>query len=375
MTKQKKNKSLMFGGIALGALSLGVFLAILGMSNTVSEISEKAISKTPDAILASAGVSDEKLVSVPVIYYDQKADQCVNLYDISVASDLYKRQFEWESCGYYNKEVEQGLVEYELDENYLPVATGNGILTANRGINMARWFEAIEGQSTSYSGILKMKYQADGAEFVFEAEDFYPLDTAEFSDGDFANKDGHNHLFTMNFAVPFTVLASGAESVEIESDDDTFVFVGNKLVIDMGGVHDVVKGRLVIHENGEVYTGVGGEDLAYTGVNVNEGEGSIVRIFHADRDSEDSVFNVKFIGMNLGVTDTKMAENGDDEIQIAYDPSDPTYVAPLGESSVFRPDSTKGLIVMATIEGMMIVVISILVASVARFMVKQKVNK
>ncbi len=373
--KQKKNKTLMFGGIALGVLSLGAILAIFGMSNTVSEISEKAISKTPDAILASAGVTEEKLVSVPVIYYDQKADQCVDLYDVGLSSDLYKRQFEWTSCGYYNKEIEQGLVEFELDEDYLPVATGNGVLTANRGIDTKRWFSVVDGQSTSYAGTLKMKYQAAGAEFVFEAEDFYPLDVAEFSEGDFANEDRHNHLFTMNFAVPFTVLLSGAEEVEIEADDDTFVFVGNKLAIDMGGVHEATTGRLVIHENGEIYAGVDGEDLAYSGVTVNGGEGSIVRIFHADRDSEDSVFNVKFAGMNLSVTDTKLAEDGDDGIQIAYDPSDPTYVAPLGESSIFRPDSTKGLIVMATVEGVMIVAIAVLVASVARFMVKQKVRK
>ncbi len=373
--KQKKNKRMMFGGIALGVLSLGAILAILGMSNTVSEISEKAISKTPDAILASAGVSEEKLVSVPVIYYDQKADPCVNIYDTGLKSELRKRQFEWTSCGYYNKGVEQGLVEYELNKDYLPVATGDGVLTANRGIDTKRWFSVVDEQSTSYAGTLKMKYQAAGAEFVFEAEDFYPLDVAEFSTGDFTNEDGHNHLFTMSFAVPFTVLASGDEAVEVKADDDTFVFVGNKLAIDMGGVHEVTTGRLAIHENGEVYTGVEGEDLAYSGVTVNKGEGSIVRIFHADRDSEESVFNVKFAGMNLSVMDTKMADNGDDGVQIAYDPSDPTYVAPLGESSVFRPDSTKGLIVMATVEGVMIVAIAVLVVSVARFMVKQKVRK
>ena len=100
-----------------------------------------------------------------------------------------------------------------------------------------------------------------------------------------------------------------------------------------------------------------------------------MRIFHADRDAADSTFNVKFRGMNLSVTDTKLADGGDDGVQVAYDPNDQTYVAPLVESLVFRPDSTKGLIVMATIEGVMIVVVSVLVVSVARFMVKQKAEK
>lgn len=372
--KQKKNKSQVFGWAALGVLGLGIIATIFGLSNTVADIADKAISKTPDAILASAGVSEEKLISVPVIYYDWRADKCVDLYDASLRKELYARQFEWASCGYHNQEVEQGLVDFELNDKYMPVATGAGRLTSNRGANAASWFETAEGRNESYAGALEMQYKAAGAEFVFEADDFYPLDKAEFSAGDSVNKDGHNHLFAMNFAVPFTALASGEESFEVKADDDTFIFVGNKLVIDMGGIHEATAGRFVIHENGEIYAGVDGENLAYTGVNVTEGDGSIVRVYHADRDSASSVFDVKFSGMNLSVTSTELADN-DSGVQIAYDPSDPTYVAPLGETSIFRPDSTKGLMVMATIEGVMIVIVAVLAVSVARFMLKQKVRK
>ncbi len=122
--KQRKNKSRVFGGIALGVLVVGMMLAVFGLSATVGEIADKAVSKTPDAILASAGVSEDKLISVPVIYYDQRMDECVNLYEVSLKEALEARQFEWTSCGYYNKQIEQGLVEFELGGEYLPVATG-----------------------------------------------------------------------------------------------------------------------------------------------------------------------------------------------------------------------------------------------------------
>lgn len=370
--KQQRNKSRIFGGVALGLLVIGVVTVILGLSSTVGKISEKAISKTPDAILASAGVSEDKLVSLPVTYYDQRSDECVNLYDNGMREALSLRQFEWTRCRYYNKEIEQGLAEFELNEDYLPVATGDGDLVSNKGVNFERWFGVVDGKSESYVGNLKMQYVANGAEFIFRSDRFYPLDTVEFSNGDVANRDGHNHLFTMSFAVPFTVLSSGEEEFEITADDDTFVFVGNKLVIDMGGIHSATTARFIIHKSGEIYAGVNGEDLAYSGVNVAAGDGSIVRIFHADRDSDSSVFNVKFSGMNLEVKDVKLADGGDDGVQVAYDPTDPTYVAPLGETSVVRPDSTKGLVVMATIEGVMVVVVSVLMASVARFLIKQK---
>lgn len=371
MKKKRKNGKL-FGIIALGAFVLTVLFAVFSLSSTVKEISEVAISKTPTAILASAGVSEGRSVGVPVLYYDQKVDECVNIYDLSKKDELESRQFEWTECGYMNKQIEQGLVEFELDNEYLPVLV-SGELTPNRGLGgTKRWFSTVDDESTSYTGTIRMDYKADGAEFSFYKSEFYPLDEAEFSKGDFVNEDGHNHLFTMNFAVPFTALLSGNETFMINADDDTFVFVGNKLVIDMGGVHDATTGLFQIHENGEIYVSVDGETMAYSGVNVDNNEGSIVRIYHADRDASDSVFNVRFNGMNLALMDAKLADNGEDNIQVAYDPSDPSYVAPLGESRVFKPSSTKGLIIMATIEGAVLVAFSVFTAIMIKLLMKSK---
>ena len=148
-----------------------------------------------------------------------------------------------------------------------------------------------------------------------------------------------------------------------------FVFVGNKLVIDMGGVHDAKTGVFQISENGDIYSSVDGLDLAYSGVSIDAQNGAIVRIFHADRDSSESVFTVKFSGMNLSVVDTKVAKDGSDEITVAYDPTNPSYV---GESVVFKPSGTKGLIIMATVEGAVLIVFSIFTVIMAKFFLKAK---
>lgn len=369
----KKNKSKKFAVAALATFAVATALAVLGMSATMGEIKGATISSSPTAILASAGLSEEKGVILPVAYYDQRMDECVNTYDASAREAVRGRQFEWASCGYYNKDLEKGLVEYKLSEDYLPVAVG-GKLMSNRGlVDMGRWFDAVEGKSASYIGNLKMEYHADKAEFSFYKEEFYPLDGAEFSAEDSVNEDGHNHLFTMNFAVPFTTLASGDENFEILADDDTFVYIGDKLVIDMGGIHDAVTGRFVINKDGEVYSAVGDEDFAYSGVTVEAGSGQLVRIFHADRNASESVFGIQFAEMNLSVTSTEFADNkSGDGVQIAYDPTDPTYVAPLGESSVVRPDATKGFIVMVTMEGVMVVVFAVLMAAAIRSVVRRK---
>lgn len=375
MKKKKKNQSRAFGLVALGVFVMATMLMIIGFSVTLSDIDEVAISRTPEAILANAGVSEEKDILLPVAYFDQKSDQCVDIYDASASSKLYKRQFEWSGCGYHSKGIETGLVEFELSDDYLPVAVG-GKLTPNRGLtNLDRWFEAVDGKSASYTGNLKLDYTTEGAEFSFYKARFYPLDEVDFSKDDFVNNDGHNHLFTMSFAVPFTALFSGNEEFEIVADDDTFVYVGNKLVIDMGGIHDATSGRFVIHKNGEIYTAIKGKDLAYSGVTIADEEGSIVRIYHADRDADDSTFGVVFRGMNLGVTNAQLADSDAEAVQIAYDPTDPTYVAPLGESSVVEPNNTRGFIVLATIEGLMVIVFSVLMAASIRSVVRRRLQK
>lgn len=370
---KKKKESRQLGVVALVAFIAALVLAVVGLSSTMNAIDEIAISKSPSAILASAGLSENENVYLSVAYFDRKSDECVNMYDAGAKNALKSRQFEWSKCKYYNDEIEKGLIDYELSDEYLPVATGNGKLISNQGLgNLDGWFEAVDGKSANYTGALKLEYQADGAEFVFHHDEFYPLDGAEFSNGDAVNSDGHNHLFTMSFAAPFAVLGSGEEGFAIRADDDTFVFVGNKLVIDMGGIHDAKVGRFTINNEGEVYSAVDDEDLAYSGVKLNPGESSIVRIFHADRDSKSSVFEVKFVGMNLTITDAKLANREEDGVQIAYDPTDPSYVAPLGETSVVKPDGTKGFIAMATIEGVMVVVFAVLIAAAIRSVVRRR---
>ena len=372
MKQMKKMKSQQLGMVALVTFVVAMVLMVVGLSNTMGEIDRIAVSKSPTAILASAGLSEDKNVYLSVAYFDRRSDECTNAYDAKAKEALANRQFEWSSCKYYNKEIEQGLVEDTLSEEYLPVATGNGKLVPNQGLkNFDGWFETVEGKSQSYTGNLKLEYQAEGAEFAFYHDNFYPVDGAEFSDGDVVNRDGHNHLWTMSFAVPFTVLDSGDEAFAIRADDDTFVYIGDKLALDMGGVHEAVTGRFVIRENGEVYTAVGEEGLAYSGIKLNAGDGSIVRIFHADRDSASSVLEVRIKGMNITITDAKLANRKDDGVQIAYDPTDPSYVAPLGETSVVKPDGTKGYIIMATIEGVMVIVFAVLMAAALRSVVRR----
>lgn len=350
---------------------LGMSAIIFSLSNTVRELAVEVTSKQPEAILASANVKNDTVVNVPILYYDQKMDECADIYDVSLFSVVKNRQFEWASCGYFTNALEADMVEGALDEDYLPVASG-GQMLSNRGVwgdNFARWFHAVDGLSTSYAGTLGLVYNESSRIFKYENENFYPLDEIDLAGDESVNSNGHNHLFTLSLGVPFQVIADGSEKFEIAADDDTWVFVGSKLVLDMGGIHDEMSAHFMINEDGEVYAAVGDEDYAYAGVKLNGGDSTVVRIFHADRNSESSVFKLYFANMLPNINNSSLAKSGG--VEIAYNPADPSYVAPLGENMKVAPDRQKTLavsvVVQTTVVCMLAVIVMTAISVVTRY--------
>ena len=343
MKKQKIGQIISISILALTVVAMGGILG--GFIGTAQEISATKEDNKVDVILASANINNSTNVSVPILYYDQEKDACLDIYNISMNEAVSNRQFEWSDCGYYNSEVEAGMVSSKLDDQYLPVATG-GSLLENRGVNgenFKRWFNQVEGKSKSYAGTMNLSYNSETGSFEYKNENYYPLDDITMKSDEFGNK-AHNHLFTLNLGVPFQALLNGGEKFVI-SADDAWVFVGDTLVLDMGGVHDTISGNFIINEDGEVYASVNGEDLAFTGVKLKSGESSIVRIFHADRNGISSEFNLDFVNMLLNITNTSIASE-DGGVEVAYDPTNPSYIAPLGESLTVRPDNRKALMTM-----------------------------
>lgn len=370
--KKKTNKALVFAGVVTCGMVAAIGFTLVGLSKTVGNLSDE-ISKTKvDVILANADIEDETSVSVPILYFDQKADECVNMYESALHSALNERQFEWTKCGYINYEVEQGIVSGVLGADYLPVAEG-GTNTSNKGVtgeNFKRWFSAIDGKSKNIPSVLNMTYSEANSSFDYENEKFYPVDGLGFKDVD---EDGHNHLFTLSLGIPIRVLKSDDQIFEITADDDTWVYVDNKLVLDMGGIHEPVRGVLQIAENGEVNTGIGEEELAYSGTTIN-GDSAIIRVFHADRDSKESVFKMHFEGMVLNMTNATLAKNGDG-VEVAYDPTDPTYVAPLGESMTFGANRSQSMLTASIIQASVLGMLAVVLIAVISIIMKTQKNE
>jgi fibro-slime domain-containing protein len=297
---------------------------------------------------------------VPVQYYAQMPDECVNLYDATAHDRLVERQFEWAKCGYYWGGVDLGMVSGLLGEDGVPVADLGGEMLSSLGVTtdgFRRWFGEEEGKSIARAGVLGLKHNADLRTYAFESEDFYPLEG-------FAPFGGHGseRLFTMSASLPLVVVSNGKGLMSLTADDDTWVFADEELVLDMGGVHGPVDAQLMIDETGEIYAAVGEEELAYSGVRIDSGKLNL-KIFHANRNSGESVFALNIKNMMLDMVSVELARNEQDGVAIAYG-GEATHIAPLGRSVSKGPVRTRSLASAIVIQAFSVGAFSILMAVV-----------
>jgi len=73
-------------------------------------------------------------------------------------------------------------------------------------------------------------------------DEFFPLDSAD-------NKSGHNYYFGMRYDFEFTIGEYvGDMNYEFKGDDDLWVFLDGKRIIDVGGIHDTLTGSADLWE-------------------------------------------------------------------------------------------------------------------------------
>jgi fibro-slime domain-containing protein len=129
--------------------------------------------------------------------------------------------------------------------------------------SFAQWYTDVPGVNLSQLMTLTLVLQPDG-QYVFDDtldEDyageggFFPIDDVLY--GNSPGTPDHNFHFTFELHMAFEYDADGDQFFKFKGDDDVWVFIDDKLVIDLGGVHGVQTQHVSLDrldlEDGEEY--------------------------------------------------------------------------------------------------------------------------
>ncbi len=174
-----------------------------------------------------------------------------------------------------------GIVKVELGEDSKPVYASDGPTKDTAGpTEFDQWYRNVADVNKAY--VLELFLQkADDGVLTFESSAFFPLDGAGWGN---QNND-HNFSFTTEVHTHFTY--NGGEHFRFIGDDDLWVFIQKKLVIDLGGLHSEREGAVEL-------------DQLAPQLGLQVGSTYPIDVFHAERHTSASNFR---INTNLAFVD------------------------------------------------------------------------
>jgi fibro-slime domain-containing protein len=195
----------------------------------------------------------------------------------------------------------KGLVAKELDEEMKPVFAGVERQVITNAETFSQWYRDIDGVNTPIKREIELTldYGEDGKPFYqFWDNEFFPIDdnlllAGEKTFGNYPHEEvpievrtgsdtfetvmgTRNFHFTTEIESKF--MYKGGETFMFIGDDDVWVFIDGKLVIDIGGVHGEVNEKIFLDE---------------LDIGLEKGKIYTFHFFHAERHTTESNFLIQ----------------------------------------------------------------------------------
>jgi len=171
----------------------------------------------------------------------------------------------------------RGVVGTFLDADGKPYLTVASTSTIHSAAGFAQWYRDVSGVNIALYKTLTLTETGEGTGiFQIVNNNYFPIDGQGWAPG-YYQSSGHNFHFTTEIATEFTYV--GKETFTFVGDDDVWVYINNKLAVDLGGCHGPQTGSVNL-------------DSAATFLNITVGGTYSLKIFNAERHTTGSNFGV-----------------------------------------------------------------------------------